>query len=88
MITADKAIYTLFGSVVYHKPHYISKSKSYEFHNRDIGLFGGNDSRMGFYFIGMHRDMRMRKALLSTDSSAEFNTMPLNSKLSKLVSYI
>ena len=30
----------------------------------------------------------MRKALLATVSSDEFNTMALNSKLSKLVSYI
>ena len=36
----------------------------------------------------MHRDLRMRKALLATVSSAEFGTMALNSKLSKLVSYI
>ena len=30
----------------------------------------------------------MRKELLSTVSSAEFNTMAMNSKLSKVVSYI
>ena len=29
MITAHKAIYNLFGSGVYHKPHSIFKSKSY-----------------------------------------------------------
>ena len=43
---------------------------------------------MDGYFIGMHRDLRMRKALLATVSSAEFNTRSLNSKLSKVVSYI
>ena len=43
---------------------------------------------MAGYFVGMHRDLRMRKALLATVSSAEFNTMTLNSKLSKVVSYI
>ena len=43
---------------------------------------------MAGYFIGMHRDLGMRKALLDTVSSAEFNTMALNSKLSKVVSYI
>ena len=37
MITAHKAIYNLFGSGIYHKPHSIFKSKSYEFHNRNIG---------------------------------------------------
>ena len=70
------------------KPHYIFKSKSYEFHNRKIVIFSGNDTRMAGYFIGMHKDLRMRKALLATFSSAEFNTMILNSKLSKVVSYI
>ena len=29
MITAHKAIYKLFGSGIYQKPHYIFKSKSY-----------------------------------------------------------
>ena len=43
---------------------------------------------MAGYFIGMHRDLRMRKALLATVSSADFVTMTLNSKLSKVVSYI
>ena len=88
MITAHKAIYNLFGSGIYHKPHSIFKSKSYEFHNRNIGLFSVNDTSMAGYFIGMHRDFRMRKALISTVSSAEFSTMTLNSKLSKVVSYI
>ena len=40
------------------------------------------------YIIGMHRYFRMRKSLLATVSSAEFNTISLNSKLSKVVSYI
>ena len=88
MISAHKAIYNLFGSGIYHKPYYIFKSKSYEFHNRNIGLFSGNDTSMTGYFIGMHRDLRMRKALLATVSSAEFSTITLNSKLSKVVSYI
>ena len=88
IISAHKAIYNLFGSGIYHKSHYIFKSKSYEFHNRNIGLFSGNDTRMAGCFIGMHRDLSMRKALLSTFSSAEFSTMTLNSKLSKVVSYI
>ena len=77
MITAHKAIYNLFGSGMYHKPHYIFKSKSYEFHNNNIGLFSGNDTRMAGYFILMHRYLRMRKALLATVSSAEFNIMSL-----------
>ena len=43
---------------------------------------------MAGYFIGMHRDLRMIKALLATVSSAEFSTMTLNSKISKVLSYI
>ena len=88
MITDHKAIYNLFVSGIYKKPHIIFKSKSYEFHNRNIVLFSGNDTRIAGYFIGMHRYLRMRKALLDTVSSAEFNTMAMNSKLSKVVSYI
>ena len=88
MISAHKEIYNLFGSGVYHKPHYIFKPQSYEFHNRNIGLFSGNDTRMAGYFIGMHRDLRMRKALLDTVSSTELSTMTLKSKISKVVSYI
>ena len=78
MITDHKAIYNLFGSGIYHKPHSIFISKSYEFHNSNIGLFSGNDTRMACYFIGIHRYLRMRKAFLATVSSAEFNTMALN----------
>ena len=88
MITAHKEIYNLFGSVIYHKPHSINKSKPYEFHNRKIGLFNENDTRMVSYFIGIHKDLRMRKALLDTVSSTEFNTTALKSNFSKVVSYI
>ena len=85
IITAHKAIYNLFGSGIYQKPHSILKPKSYEFQNENIGLFSGNDNIMAGYFIGMHIYLRMRKALPATVSSAEFNTMALNSKLSKVV---
>ena len=88
MIIAPKAIYNLFGSGIYHKPHSIFKSKSYEFHNKNIGLFSGNDTRMAAYFIGMYRYLRIRKALLAIVSSSEFNTISLKSKLFKVVSYI
>ena len=70
MITSHKSIYNLFSSRIYHKPHSIFKSKSFEFHNRNIGLCSGNDTRMAGYFIGMHRDLRMIKTLLATVSSA------------------
>ena len=42
----------------------------------------------GWLFIEMHKDMFLIKYLLATVSSSEFNTMSLNSKLSKVVSYI
>ena len=83
MITYHKAIYNLFGSGMYHKPNSIFESKSYEFHNRNIGIFSGNDTSMSSYLIGIHRYFRMRKTLLATVSSSEFNTMAMNSKLSK-----
>ena len=88
MITSHKAIYNLFGSGVYQKSHFIFKSKSCEYQNRNIYLFSGNDTRMSGYFIGMHRYLRMIKSILATVSSDEFNTLSLNSKLSKVVSYI
>ena len=88
MITAHKAIYNLSGSGIYHKPHYIFKSKPYAFRNRNIGSFSGNDTSMAGYFIGMHRNFRMRKVLLATVYSDEFNTMSLESKLFKVVSHI
>ena len=56
MIISHKAIYNLFSSGIYQKPHSIFKSKSYEFHNRNINLFGVNDIRVAGYFVGMHRD--------------------------------
>ena len=66
MITDHKEIYKIFGSGIYHKPHSIFKSKSYELHNRNIGLFSGNGTRMYSYFIVIHRDLRMRKPLPDT----------------------
>ena len=43
---------------------------------------------MASYFIGAHIDLRTRKELLAAVSLDKFNTMALNSKLSKVVSYI
>ena len=57
MISAHKMIYNVFGSGIYHKLHFIFKSKSQEFHNRNIGLFSENETRMAGYFMGMHRDL-------------------------------
>ena len=50
MITDHKSVLKLFGSVIYHKPHYIFKSKFYEFHNRKIGLFSGNDNHRWLFY--------------------------------------
>ena len=71
MIYAPKMIYNIFGSGIYHKPHSTFKSKYQEFHNRNIGLFSGNETIMSGYFMGMHRDLRMRKFLQASISSAE-----------------
>ena len=46
MISAHRMIYNSFGSSIYHKPHYIFKSKSQEFHYKNIGIFSGNDTIM------------------------------------------
>ena len=83
MISAQRMINIIFGSGIYHKPHSIFKSKSQQFHNRNIGLFSGNETRMAGYFMGMHRYLRMRKVLQATISSAEFISIPTNTKFTK-----
>ena len=70
MISAHKMIYNIFGSGIYHKPHSIFKSKYQDFDKRNIGLLIGNETRMAGYFMGMHRDMRIRKVLQANISSA------------------
>ena len=88
MISSHKIIYNDFGSGIYHKPHSIFKSKSQEFYNINIGIFSGNETRMAGYFMGMHRELRMRKVLQATISSAEFISIPTNTKFTKAVKYI
>ena len=46
IIWSHKAIYNIFGSGIYLKPQSIFKSKLYEFHNMNISLFSGNNTRM------------------------------------------
>ena len=70
MISAHNMIYNIFGSGIYHKPHFILKFKSQEFHNRNIGNFSGNETRMSGYFMGVHRDLQIRKVLQATILSA------------------
>ena len=88
MISSHKMIYNIFGSSIYHKPHSIFKSKSQDFHKRNIGLFSGNETRMAGYFMGVHRDLRMRKVLQDTISSAGFLSIPTTTKFTKAVKYI
>ena len=88
MISDHKMIYNIFGSGIYHKPHSILKSKSQDFHKRNIGLFSGNETRMAGYFMEMHRDLWMRKVLQATISYTEFITIPTTSKFTKAVKYI
>ena len=88
MISVHKMIYNIFGSGVYHKPYYTFKSKSQEFHNRNIGLFSGNETRMAVYFMEMHRDLQMWKVLQATISSAEFISILTHIKFTKAVKYI
>ena len=70
MISAHKMIYNIFGSGIYHKPHSIFKSESQAFQNRNIGLFSGTETIMAGYFMGIHRDLHMRKFLQTTILSA------------------
>ena len=88
IISAHKMIYNIFGSGIYHKPHSIFKYKSQDFHKRNIGTFSGNETRMAGYFMGMHRDLRMRKILQATISSAEFLSIIITPKFTKSVKYI
>ena len=88
MISAHNMIYNIFGSGIYHKPHSTFKSKYQEFHNINIGLFSGKETIMDGYFMGIHRDLRMRKVLQDTISSSEFISIPTNTKFTKSVKYI
>ena len=81
-------MYNIFGSGIYHKPRSIFKSKSQEFHNINVGIFSVNDTRMDGYFMGIHRDLWIRKFLQSTLLYAEFISIPTNNKFDKPVRYI
>ena len=88
MISSHKMIYNIFDSGIYHKPNSIFKSKSQDFHKRNIGLFSVNDTRMAGYFMGVHRDLRMRKFLQDIISSDEFPSITTTTKFTKAVKYI
>ena len=57
------------GYMIYHKPHYIFKSNDYEIINSNIALFIWNDTIIKRSFMGIHRDLRMRKVHVATISS-------------------
>ena len=80
MICSHKMIYNIFGSGIYHKLHSILKSKYHEFHNKNIGIFSGNETIVAGCLMNTHRDLRMRKVLQSTISSAEFISILKNNK--------
>ena len=65
MIYAHKIIYNIFGSGIYNNPQSIFKSKYQDFQNRNIGIFSENETSMAGYFMGMHREFRMRIFLLN-----------------------
>ena len=88
MISSHKMIYNIFGSGIYHKPHSIFKSKYQEFHNKNIGISSGNDTRMAGNFMGMHRDLRTKKYLKAIILSAELIGIPNDNKFNKAVRYI
>ena len=88
IISSHKMIYNIFGSGIYHKPHSIFKSKYQDFHNRKICLFSGNETRMAGFFMGMHRDLRMRNFLQAAISSTEFLIIPTTTKFTIAVKYI
>ena len=81
-------IYNILGSSIYHNPHFIFKSTYKEFHNRNIGLFIVNETIMSGYFMGMHRDLWIRKVLQANISSTELISIPTNNKFTKAVTYI
>ena len=76
IISSQKVICNTLGSGIYHKPYSIFKSKYREIHNKNVGVFSGNDARMAGYFMGTHRYLRIRKVLQFTISSAECNVIP------------
>ena len=88
IISSHKVIYNIFGFVIYHKPNYIFKSNYQELHNKNIGVFSGNDTETTRYFMGMHRYLVMRKVLQSIISFKEFNSIPTNKISAKSVRYI
>ena len=66
MISSYKIIYIIFGSGIYHKPYSIFQQNIKNSTIKILVFFSRNDTRMTGYFIGIHRDLQMRKVLLAT----------------------
>ena len=64
LILKQKRRYNTFGSGAIHGAHAIFKMQAKLFNKgKDIGLLRAADTRMAGYFMAMHRDLRMRRAL-------------------------
>ena len=66
MIYVHKVIYNIFSSGIYHKPKSNFKYKYKEFHNKTIGIFSRNYTLMARRFMGMYRDLQIKKYLQLT----------------------
>jgi len=78
LIAKQKRRYNTFGSGAIHGAHAIFSTQAKIFNNgKQLGLCRASDTRMAGYFMAMHRDLRLRKALESTVASAAFATLTL-----------
>ena len=87
MISAHNMIYNIFCSGIYHKPRYILKTKSQEFHNTKNDIFSGNNTRISGYFMGMNRYLRMPKQF-NLPYPLHNSSVLLRIKIDKAVGYI
>lgn len=66
-------LYRVFGSGSMHRPYALFIKCAKEFNDgRKIGLLRPADTRMAGYFIALHRLLRLKKALQSTQASFEW----------------
>ena len=84
MIVTHKEIYNNFGSGIYHKPNSTFKYKSKEFQKSKIGLLSDNYTITAKYVTGIYRDLSIQKILQYIIIYAEFRSMIMNKKNTKL----
>lgn len=78
LIQQQKRRYNTFGSGAIHGAHAIFSVQAKLFNGgKDLGLLRAADTRMAGYFMAMHRDLRQKKALESTVTSAAFRDLQL-----------